>query len=394
VQWALQHSPELATVREQHGIAAAAVVIARTYPFNPIVQDFVLGVNGPASSGVTNKVFNEHTVRLDLELFHQGSHRRAMAQAALSRTEWEIATQEHLMAIRVIRAFNALLYRREKERLANEAVQLQEQASAQAARLAEQGKVGRGDLLLSRADVAEAHAQRGPARTNLDQATNDLRRLLGILEEGVEVDGTLEKPVPKVDKALLIDAALQNRPELHALHLAVQEAEARLRLEVSNRFGNPSVGPAMEYNETRDTFVGVWMVWSLPVINKRRGEIMQRQAERSRAILAGQQAEFTVRQDVQAALARLADAEAVVQTFRNETLPALRTARESLDRLFTQGEPGVDLLRLLDVRRRVLRSRDAYLDALFELSQARADLAAALGDPSVAFTDQQAPAGK
>src|SRR5947209_1721679 len=35
VQWALVHNPELAVIREQHGIAAAAVVIAETYPFNP-----------------------------------------------------------------------------------------------------------------------------------------------------------------------------------------------------------------------------------------------------------------------------------------------------------------------------------------------------------------------
>jgi hypothetical protein len=33
----------------------------------------------------------------------------------------------------------------------------------------------------------------------------------------------------------------------------------------------------------------------------------------------------------------------------------------------------------------LIQTRGAYLDALFELSQARADLAAAIGDPSLAF---------
>jgi hypothetical protein len=32
----LQNNPELAALRQQHGIAAAGVVIARTYPFNPL----------------------------------------------------------------------------------------------------------------------------------------------------------------------------------------------------------------------------------------------------------------------------------------------------------------------------------------------------------------------
>jgi len=35
---ALEHNPQLLALREQHGIAAAGVVIAKTYPFNPIYQ--------------------------------------------------------------------------------------------------------------------------------------------------------------------------------------------------------------------------------------------------------------------------------------------------------------------------------------------------------------------
>ena len=40
----------------------------------------------------------------------------------------------------------------------------------------------------------------------------------------------------------------------------------------------------------------------------------------------------------------------------------------------------IDVLRLIDVRRRLQRARDGYLDALWELNQGRADLAAAVGD--------------
>jgi hypothetical protein len=52
--------------------------------------------------------------------------------------------------------------------------------------------------------------------------------------------------------------------------------------------------------------------------------------------------------------------------------------------LLEQNQAGADLARALDVRRRLLRSRDAYLDALFEVSQARVDLAAAVNDLSLA----------
>jgi outer membrane protein TolC len=392
VRWALERNPELATLRRQHGIAAAAVVIARTYPFNPIVQDFVLGTNGPLLAGVTNHVFNEHTMRLDLELRGQGRHRRAMAEAALSRTEWEIATQEAVMAVRALRAFNALLYRRQKLQLADEVVQFQQQTVTQVGQLVQQNRAGQADLLIARADLAEARTLRGPGRTTLDQAANDLRRVLGLVEEPFDVQGSLEVTPPQLDPAVLAEESLRRRPDVNALRLAVQEAEARLRLEIANRFGNPSMGPATEYNETRAYFVGLWCVWPIPVLNTRRGEIMQRRAERDRAAAAVQQSETQIRQDVQTALTRLADAQDLVNTFRTQTFPALREARDSIDRLFTQGAPGVDLARVMEVRRRVLRARDAYLDALWELSQARADLAAAVGEPSLGYAAAPAPA--
>src|SRR5690348_13372306 len=113
LRWGLEHNPQLALARTQRRIAKAGVVIANTYPFNPIFQHFVWGSMGPFPA-VTNHVFNEHTTRIDVELRGQGKHRRAMAHAALSRVEWEIASQEVLTAIQIVRAFDTALYRRDK----------------------------------------------------------------------------------------------------------------------------------------------------------------------------------------------------------------------------------------------------------------------------------------
>jgi outer membrane protein TolC len=384
VQWALRHNPQLATLRKQRGIAEAGVMIARQYPFNPIVQDFVWGDNGPTAAGVTNHVFNEHTMRLDLELFHQGRYRRATARAALTRTEWEIAAQELLTSIQVARAFNAVLYRQGKYRLLEETAKFQEQTAGYIGKLVEQNKLNSADLLLARADVTEARNLLGSSRSLLVVAENDLRRLLGLLQEDFLVDGTLEKGFLAPESSVLVQAALERRPDLHAFEFAVQEAENRLRFEIANRWGNPSLGPATEVNETSVFFVGMWLLWSPPIFNQRKGEIRQREAERARAIQAVQQSEIQIQQDVYAALARLAAAEHVVNSFRTETLPELRRTREAIDKLFDQGQPGVDLARVIDIRRRLLRTRDIYLDALWEESQAQADLAAAVADLSFA----------
>ena len=112
----------------------------------------------------------------------------------------------------------------------------------------------------------------------------------------------------------------------------------------------------------------------LPVFNTKRGEIQQRQAERQRALLDLRQTEVLIRQDVESALARLAKATGGVKTYQNEILPNMKESMAGLERLFAQADPGVDVLRLIDMRRKLLRAHDGYLDSLWEVTQAQARL--------------------
>jgi outer membrane protein TolC len=391
VRFAIRHNPTLATLRKQRGIAVAGITIANTYPFNPIVQNFIWGDGGPSSAGITNRVFNEHTTRLDLELRGQGKHRRAWAQATLSRTDWDIATQEVLTGVQVLRAFDTAVHRREKLRVLEQTARLQEEVAGAIGRLVEQGQQSPIELTLARADVVEAQTAVAPARNALIVAENDLSRLLGVIDTPYSLEGTLEKSLPLLDETELVAEAEQRRPDLHSLQMAVQEAEARVRLEIANRYGNPSVGPAFEYNETSVTFVGMWAIWQIPVLNTRRGDIQQRQAERARAVQAVQSLEVTLRQDVRTALRRLQAAEETANVFRTHTIPTLRAARADLDRLFSAGQPGVTLARVIAIRTRLLAAFNNYLDVLLELSLAGADLAAAVGDPSLALLPPRPP---
>jgi cobalt-zinc-cadmium efflux system outer membrane protein len=140
---------------------------------------------------------------------------------------------------------------------------------------------------------------------------------------------------------------------------------------------------------TRINLIGVQFTIPLPVLNTHRGEIYQRVAERTRAAVELRQAEVTIEQDLAAALARLNAARRWVETYRNELLPDLQKSLDATQKLLAAGEPSVDVLRILDVRRKVLKARDAYPDAIYELRQARDDLSAAVGD--VALPDRDLP---
>ena len=91
---------------------------------------------------------------------------------------------------------------------------------------------------------------------------------------------------------------------------------------------NPSIGPMMEYNETRVHFIGATLAYSLPVLNVRRGEILLRQAERDRVMEDRRRVEVQASLDVRAALDRIKEARRWAGYFGTESLPALSLAAE------------------------------------------------------------------
>ena len=388
VSWALQHNPELAVFRQQRGIASAGVVIAKTYPFNPVWGSAVLGVSpSPGDNTVTNRVFNQHTLTQEVEVRGQGGIRGNAAAAALSRVEWEIAMREQQTAIRAIRAFQGFLYQQQKLQLLDETIRLQGDVSEKAERLMDQGKLKAADLMLTRADEVDSRSQRGSRQTQVVAAWHEVRKVMGVQNEVVEVKGKLTPTVPSGSVEHWMQFANQQRPDLKAIQMAYVEAEQRERLEVANRFGNPTIGLKTEYNESRTYFLGPTVQFPVPIFNRNRGQILQRQAEKTAVLLDKRRVEIQIQQDVLAATDRLKEANKWVASFDTDILPILQKSMDAFDKLFAQGEPSVDVLRLIEIRRRYLRARDGYLDALWELSQARADLAAAVGDFSLAFEE-------
>jgi outer membrane protein TolC len=385
VAWALENNPALMALRQQHGIAAAGVVVAHTYPFNPIWEDKTQANNGPVSAGITSRVATEHLLLLELELRGQGGFRRQEASANLSRTDWEIAAQEQALAVLVIRAYQNVVYQQERLRLIEQTIRLNEQLVQETQKLFNAGKVRGADLILARTEVEDARSLLGPGRTAVVTATAELRRALGIVNgPPLVLDGKLDMAAPVPDVAAGTEEAFQRRPDLFAHRAAVAQAEAAVRLEIANRFGNPTVGPAYTYDPTRINEIGAQINLPVPVFNTRRGQIQQRQAEQTRAVLELRQTEIQIRQDVEAALNRLASARAAAEVYRTSVLPSFQTALEGIEKLFVQGEPGVDVLRIIDMRRKLIRARDSYLGTLWEVSQARADLVAAIGSLGVA----------
>jgi cobalt-zinc-cadmium efflux system outer membrane protein len=380
---ALENNPSLAVQRRQRGIAAARVVIADTYPFNPILETRLQRASGPESAGITNKYPVEALFFWEIEVRGQRRARREGAAAALTRTEWEVAAAEQAVAVQVIRAYAALQYRQEKLRLLDETFKLNQQLVDDVRRLVEAGRLKTSDLILARSEVATTLNLVSAGRVEETIARQELLRALGAVGGTVEPEGPFEPPSWVLDAAAMDELAATRRADLQARRLAVAEAAANVRLAVANRYGNPTVGAVYTNDPTKVSMIGPQVNLPLPVANTSRGQVFQSEVEHALAADTVRQTEVNVRQDVAAALARLTATEQQADQFRTKVLPELRQAVADMEKLFQAGEPGVDVLKVIDVRRKLLQARDGYLDALSAVRQARADLAAAVGEPAL-----------
>ena len=390
VRQALAQNPQLATVRKQCGYAEAALIIARTYPYNPVYTGYFANNTGPTSADITNRIFLEQYVSLEIELRGQKMHRRAVGCAAASRIEWEIANQEIAVSIGVIRAYNAVLYRQQKLAFLEDGIKLGEMAFEQIRKNADAGKVKATDLLLARVDLDSARAQLGQARTALTNARSELRRYLGTLDDAFVVTGTLDSTLPSIDSAALTELALSQRADLNARRSASSEAEAALRLIVANRYGNPSLAPFFSYDPTRVTTMGGRISMPLSVFNAKKGEIHKAETDVAKVRAEVQQMELQAAQDVRAALGRYGEANKWASAYQTQVLPELRKAKGEMDEQLAKNEPKVDLPRFILVSRSFIKANENLLDAQYEVSQAQSDLALSTAEPSLAIGPGQA----
>ena len=104
------------------------------------------------------------------------------------------------------------------------------------------------------------------------------------------------------------------------------------------------------------------------------------------------QVELQASQDVQAALARWSDARKWASAYQTDVLPELAKIKDEMEKQFAGKDPALDFGKFLAVERSYLKATENLLDANFELSQAQADLALSVAEPSLAIGPGHLPA--
>ena len=99
----------------------------------------------------------------------------------------------------------------------------------------------------------------------------------------------------------------------------------------------------------------------LQIFNRKQGEQMQAEAERARAAADFQQSRLKVKMRVVAAGQQYAGARRMVEFLRDQQMPASQRQLQDAEKLLAAGQ--VDLLKVVEVRRRNLALREQLLEA-------------------------------
>lgn len=239
-----------------------------------------------------------------------------------------------------------------------------------------EGAMAEADLLRIRLESERLTLAATHAALRAEQETINLYREMGEGDFPVAVVfDSLQEPGTEVSQADP-QRALEDRTEMKLARLAVEQAQAGLRLEQA--YSRPNVEGVLGYKRTTGlNTLMAGLQFDLPFRNRNQGRIAAASAQ-----IAAARSELASTTAV--VRAEVAIAENDYQVRRRQILeslrPMLKQATESSEiAQAAYREGGWDLLRLLDAERLRIETQSLYYQALSEYQQSIAALDTALG---------------
>ncbi|MCY2992794.1 MAG: TolC family protein [Planctomycetota bacterium] len=384
LQWTLSRNPDLVAVRQNADVSAVAMAVARLFPMsvNPSVTvalrpwAFERDI-GQGSQRLGTSVAVAWTQ--PLELGRRGP-RLVQAQAAYDQTQWNILQAELVTLVQTYRFHQTATYRREKFRVARQLADFNAQLLLTVRRQVAAGLATPTDLVLAEVENQSMVQRLRTAQQDYLDAVTDLRKQMGLPEHaGSAVPvGALQIPAGALssDEDDLIRQALESHPDINVALAQANNSQAAVSLARADRIPIASVGPVYERDEVGTTFYGLVVNTPVPVLNSGRRLVWQREQEYNRDLVAAEQVRVRTIVRVKASLAKWLQVKDLVAEVEASTA-AIEVQTQKLERIYTAGQ--ADLLKLLQVRQRLIEAENARLDIVWQATQAYADLLTATG---------------
>ena len=395
LQQTLSSNPNLVAFRQRRNVSAAVLAVARRFPMslNPTISLDLRPWTFEHDSGQGSRPLDT-LVSLSwmqpVELGHRTSLRTAVARAEYSRTEWEIVQAELVALVETYRRHQTGVYRQEKLRVAQRLAELYAKLVETTRRQLDAAQVTAADLVLAEVEnQAMVQSLQAATQACLDAVTA-FRQQLGLPEYAVSAEPAGELTLPQGpnlgSEEDLIRLAMDSHPRINAAQSQLAATHAAVSLAHSDRIPIFSVGPVFESDESGTTFYGFALSTPVPVLNSGKSMVCQRRMEYSRDLVELDQLRLQLTAQVKSSLARWTRTNDLVQRVFDST-KEIQTQADRMERLYAAGQ--TDLLKLLQVRQRLIEAENARLDILWQATQAYADVLAAVGGIPLLCIDQR-----
>ena len=364
-----RNNPELDAARQQRAIAEAEAQIARAYP-NPELE---IG-SGPWRSRVGSApgTATAYGVTQPIELPSVRAARIGAAAAGIDSAGALTQTVRLAIGYQARQTFFELLRRQEDERIARENVQLLEQIRDRVLKRVEVGEAPRFELVRAESEALVAQNALAASGLRVEEARASMRRLTaGSLPPQFEASGA-EPAMPATPPLSVLE------PEMIAAHpalraLAAERERAQRRLEQERALRLPQ--PALRLGEARDpemraSMLGITL--SLPLWNRRDGQIAQAIAGIDLVSAQIEQQRVQLLRELDSAYARLAIAQRQITTFEAGLLRSAGTALQAAEAAYRFGERS--FLEVLDAQRTLRVVRSDYNQTRYDRIAAWLDL--------------------
>jgi outer membrane protein, heavy metal efflux system len=385
LEWTLSANPDLIALRQNFRVSNDALAVARSFPMslNPTVsltlQPWTFE-RMPGQGVEQLATLFSVSWQQPIEIGHRTEYRTAIAQASFSQTRWNILQAELLAMVQTYRLHQAAAYRYRKYSIATRLAEFNERLLQALERQLQANRVSAADVVLAKVENQATLQSVETARREYVAAIAELcrqigaPRYVGTFEIGGELQ-TPDLPGAEVEDAL-VKSALQSRPEILAARAQASGSHAAVALARADRIPIPSIGPVYEKDESNVTYYGVGISSPIPVLNAGTKIVRQRESEHCRDLVSLEQTRQKVVAQVKTALMRCQEARRFsAQT--NALAAPLAEQAARMDRLYEAGQS--DLVKLFQVRQRLIEAENVRIDADWQVIQAYADMLDALG---------------
>lgn len=374
---ALQHNPQLTVYSLEIRTREAAALQAALWP-NP---ELTVDVENFAGSGALSAFkSNETTISVGqlFELAGKRQKRARVAGLAVESATYDYRAKQLDVFTRVVMAFNHVLASQQFVELNLDLLTLAQEFKENIVRRVKAGRLS--PVELSRADVEVANARISLLRSQktLTAARLGLASIWGATQASFsKVSGNMENvtAVPRIDR--LMNRLTQN-PDLARWQVIKKQRLVEQNLARAMRIPDPVINAGWrKLNESGSQAFVAGLSIPLPFFNRNQGAIQETTVRLKQSAWQERFVRLKLQTLLKQKYQTLLAAYESLQSLKNEIIPQARNAFATINDGYQQGKFG--FLDVLDARRTLFASREAYLRNLKDYHRTRAQIERLIG---------------